>query len=131
MISIVAILVAALAGIFIGAFWYSQSLLGKPWRLLSRVTRKTVEEASSWQSYLVSFVATFVMSFVLAVFIEYANVASAWEGLLIGLLAWAGFVAATMLNPVLWERQPFKLYLINAGHYFVSFLVMSLILAAW
>ncbi len=46
----------------------------------------------------------------------------------LGLWCWIGFVATTMLGSVLWEQKSFKLYLINAGYWLVSFIAMAVVI---
>ena len=50
-------------------------------------------------------------------------------GIKVGIMAWLGFVAPTMLGSVLWENKSWNLYAINAGYYLVSFALMGAVLA--
>lgn len=53
-----------------------------------------------------------------------------WVGAIfeLALSVWLGFVVPTMLNAVLWEHRPMKLYFINIAYWLVSFCVIALIL---
>src|SRR6185436_15731607 len=52
-----------------------------------------------------------------------------WFGAIeLGFWCWIGFTAPPMLGMVLWEQKPFRYYMIVAGFWLVSFIVMALIL---
>jgi len=71
------------------------------------------------------------MSYVLAHFVDYAEAATAMDGIILGFWVWIGFLATTQIGSVLWEGKPVKLYLINTLHYLVALAVMATILAVW
>jgi hypothetical protein len=43
-------------------------------------------------------------------------------------MCWLGFIATTSLGMVLWEGKSWKLYAINIGYYFVTFIIGGLFL---
>lgn len=132
-INYLAVLISAIAGFVIGALWYS-FLFGKVWMKLSGMDKKKIEkekERGMAKSYILGFAALLVMAFVLAHFVDMAEAASVLEGAQAGFWAWLGFVATIMLNKVLWEGKPVKLYLLDAAHYFVVLIIMGSILAVW
>ena len=132
-INYIAVLVSAVAGFVIGALWYSV-LFGKVWMKLSGMDNKKIEKEKKkgmTKSFIGGFVALLVMAFVLAHFVDMAEAATVLEGAQAGFWAWLGFVATIMLNKVLWEGKPFKLYLLDAAHYFVVLIAMGAILAVW
>ena len=128
-----AVLVSAAAGFVIGMLWYSV-LFGKAWMKLSGMDKKTIEKEKKKgmaKSFIGGFAALLVMAFVLAHFVDMAEATSVLDGAQAGFWAWLGFVATIMLNKVLWEGKPFKLYLLDAAHYLVVLLTMGSILAVW
>ena len=132
-INYLAVLVSAVAGFVIGALWYSV-LFGKVWMRLSGMDKKKIEKERKKgmaKSYAAGFAVLVVMAFVLAHFVDMAEAATVLEGAQAGFWAWLGFVATIMLNKVLWEGKPFKLYLLDAAHYLVVLLAMGSILAVW
>ena len=132
-INYLAVLVSAVAGFVIGALWYSV-LFGKAWMKLSGMDKKKIEKEKKKgmaKSYAAGFAVLVVMAFVLAHFVDMAEAATVLEGAQAGFWAWLGFVATIMLNKVLWEGKPFKLYLLDAAHYLVVLLAMGSILAVW
>lgn len=129
----VAILVAAVLGMVIGALWYGP-VFGKQWMALSKYTAEDMAKAKAQGmagAYVLSFIGLFVMSFITAHVVFYANAATAFTGALFGFWMWLGYVATTLLNTVLWDKKPWGLYVLNAGHYLVVLLVMGALLALW
>ncbi|OGY43315.1 MAG: hypothetical protein A2729_05340 [Candidatus Buchananbacteria bacterium RIFCSPHIGHO2_01_FULL_39_14] len=128
-----AIVVAALFHMVLGWAWYSV-LFGKAWMKLMKIDAKKVEEAkkkSMAKPFGIMTIAALVMSYILAHFIRYTGSMSALEGLQAGFWLWLGFIATVMVNSVLWEEKPWKLYLLNVAYYLVSLLGMGVILASW
>jgi len=57
--------------------------------------------------------------------------ANVFAALQVGFWLWLGFIATVMLGTILWEKRPFGLYVLNAGHYLIVLLIMSIILTLW
>ena len=130
-VSYLAVLVAAVVGMIIGALWYSPLLFGKAWMKLMKLTEKDMKKAKEkgmTKNFAIAFAAVLVMAYVLAYVIDIANVGNIGDGVVVGFWLWLGFVATSMLNSVLWEGKPSNLYFINITHYFVVLLVMGAIL---
>lgn len=129
-----AVLVAAIVSMILGMFWFSPAVFGRSWMKLSKINEKDIEKAKQkgmWKSYLIAFIATIVMAYVLAYLIELIGISTIKDGLWAGFFLWIGFVATTMIGMVLWEGKSWKLYFINVGFQLVSLLLMSVILAVW
>lgn len=128
------VLGASVVGWLIGMLWYSPVLFGKKWMKLSGITEKQVREQRE-KGMAKQFVASFIAVIVLAVVLDYVlarmNVMTAMSGALTGILLWAGLLATSMLNSVLWEDKPLAVYWINTSHYFVALAVMGALLATW
>lgn len=133
-INYLAVLVAAVAAFVVGAFWYSV-LFGKIWMHLSGRTEHDIKKGNVGASYLLGFVFTLVMSYVLAhalIFASaYLKVTGVEAGLMAGVWNWLGFVVPVQIGQQLWEGKSWKLFLINGGHTLVGLLVMGVILAVW
>ena len=133
-INYLAVLVSAIVSMGLGALWYSPMIFGKMWMKLMNIDEKSMKKAQKKEmgkSYAIAFAASLLMAYVLAHFVDYAQAKTALEGMQAGFWIWLGFVATITLNSVLWEGRPWKLYLINAAHYFVSLQIMGAILAVW
>ncbi|HEX9609105.1 MAG TPA: DUF1761 domain-containing protein [Candidatus Paceibacterota bacterium] len=130
-INVVAVVVAAIVGFGIGWAWYSEFLFGKPWRREMNIPDGGVSMEGMGKSMTLGFIATLVMAYVLENMIIATAASTVSAALVLGVWLWAGFVATIMLGGVLWEKKSWKLYGINAAHYFVVILVMAAILTLW
>ena len=133
-VNYIAVLVAAIVSMIIGALWFSPVLFGKMWMQLSGMTDKKLQEAKKkgiGKSYIIMFVATLVMGYVLAHAVQYTQAKTIMEGMQAGFWMWLGCIATVMVGMVLWDKKPVKLYLLLVAHYLVSLLVMGAILAVW
>lgn len=126
-----AIVVAALAGMAIGAFWYSPMGFGKQWMRLRGQDPSVMDGRMPKKEMLIQFVAILVLAYVLAAFASALSIPSALAALTFGFLVWLGFYATSLLDTVLWEKAPWSLYVLNAGYRLVSILVMALIIGLW
>ncbi|MBI4134573.1 MAG: DUF1761 domain-containing protein [Candidatus Sungbacteria bacterium] len=136
-INYLAVLAAAVAGMVVGFLWYGP-IFGKLWMRLSGMTGQQLSEAKvkgMTTPYLLAFVGTLVMSYVLAHSLIFASsylaVSRASAGLMAGFWSWLGFVAPVTLGSVLWEGKSWKLWFLNNGHYLVVLLLMGVILSIW
>ena len=128
-----AVLVCAIVAHGLGALWYGK-LFTKQWMRLSGLTEadmKKAKEKGMAKTYVLSFLSSLVMAYVLGWAVQSAQVISAGAGAMMGFWAWLGYIATVELGTVLWENKPWKLYFINAGHYLVTLLVMGVILGLW
>ncbi|MFQ5797138.1 MAG: DUF1761 domain-containing protein [Bacteroidota bacterium] len=132
-INLLAVLVAAIASMIVGAVWYSPALFAKRWLALMKKSEAELEQMKKKapRAYALSFVGALVMSYVLAHIVDCAQATTVAGGLESGFWLWLGFVGTTNLSGVLFEDRPTGLYLINMGHYLVSLLIMGAILAVW
>ncbi len=130
-----AVIVAALIPMIVGALWYSPALFAKRWLALMGKTDEEVRRGGAGKAYALSFVASLVMSFVLAHFIHYTfaytQASGGLGGFKIAFWAWLGFVITTGSSSVLFEGRRSGLYFLSMGYYLVSMLLMGLVLGAW
>ncbi len=132
-INYVAVIVAAIVSMGIGFLWYGP-LFGKAWIKLSGMSMKDMEKKKKkgmTKTYVIAFIGTLVMAYVLAHFVDYVGATTLSAGAELGSWLWIGFFAPTLLGIVLWEGKSWKLYLLNVGHYLVTLVVMGAILAVW
>lgn len=124
-----AILVAVIANMVIGAAWYGG--FAEPWMAGIGKTRADIDEAQSWQPYAVAILNSLLMAFVLANVIHWIGVDTWLNGLLTGLLMWLGFTGFSFAANHAFEMRSFGLWGINAGTYMVGLAVMGAILGGW
>lgn len=132
-INILAVIITALLPMVLGSLWYSPLLFGKTWMAMMGITKKNINKKSNsmTNSYVIALIGALVTSYVLAHFVDYLGANTFGLGMQTGFWVWLGFVATSMLGTVIWEGKPWKLYLINAGYYFISLPLMGGILAVW
>lgn len=121
-----AILVAWVVHIVLGLLWFSPALFGKEW---SKLTGKDLTPAKKW--VLPGFIGHLAMAFVLAVLIKISGTTTGLGGAVIGLLLWVGCIVPLEIGELVWEKIPFKLFLIRAGNHLIGLAVSGLILGVW
>ncbi|MES2470772.1 MAG: DUF1761 domain-containing protein [Patescibacteria group bacterium] len=132
-VNIWAVIVSAVVAMIIGALWYSKVLFGSTWMALTGWTGvlSTEEKKSIWKSYLIQFIGTIVMIFILARLLFLSGTQGVMYSMIMAFWLWLGFTATFALGAVLWEKKPLKLAAINTGSTLVSLLVAAIILAVW
>ncbi|MEI6532062.1 MAG: DUF1761 domain-containing protein [Chlamydiota bacterium] len=120
-----AVLVAAVANLVIGGFWYSERIFGK---ICDKLKNKTASKKPQLARSVGSFITYFVKAGVLAYLFSRLGVYSFAEASLFAFLIWLGFNATSMFSAVLWNKKPLKLYFIHAGYSLVSLQVIAWIL---
>ncbi|MEO9803227.1 MAG: DUF1761 domain-containing protein [Reichenbachiella sp.] len=128
-INYLAVLVAALSTFLIGGLWYSPVLFGKIWQQDVGLSDEELKKGNPAKIFGGAFVLGLIMSFNLAAFL--GSEPDLMWGIVAGLLAGAGWIAAAMGVTYLFERRSMRFFLINAGYHVVSFVVMGAILGVW
>lgn len=122
------VLLATVAYMAIGSFWYSPLLFGKAWMRELSLTEKNLTDPKT--AMLGALVTTFLSANILEVIMIIAHVKTAldglWIGTLIGLLIGAVFAINSFF-----ERKSWRLYLITIGYHLVAFILMGSILGGW
>jgi hypothetical protein len=131
-----AVLVCALATMFVGFVWYSPLLFANPWMKLMGYDpndkAKIAEmQKSAGPTYALALIASLLSAAVLAKIITISTVQSPLYGMKVALAVWLGFVTTVQLTNALFSRQPARLYAINTGYQLVCYAVMGAILAVW
>jgi len=121
-----AVLVAGIVHLVAGLIWFQPKVFGNQWVTL---TGKSMEPAVRWMP--AGIIAHLVMSLVLAIFIYLANATDILSGILVAILAWIGFIVPILTGELIWEKIPFKLYLIRIANQLVGFCISGAILAVW
>ena len=125
-INYLAVVAAGLAHMAVGLVWFQRRLFGDAWVAL---THQTLEPAVKWLP--VAAVGHLAIAFVLAILIRFAGGPSLLAGLVIGLLVWGGFIVTTEIGELVWEKIPFKLFLIRVGEHLVALCAAGAILGLW
>jgi hypothetical protein len=120
----IAVVIAAIVNMIIGFVWYSKWLFG------SSDCLKKGDAAQGILPIVWGAALSFAIAFFLAFFEGHLRVTTVSDGMFISFCLWLGFVATTQISQVIWQARPWKLFFIDAGYKFLSFLVMGGILGA-
>jgi hypothetical protein len=125
-INLYAVIVAWIIHITSGLLWFQTKVFGNEW---SKLTGKELKPAKKW--LIPGLVGHLAMVFVLVIIIKMANIGNGLGGLLVGLLCWIGFIVPMEIGELIWEKIPFRLFLIRIGNQFVGIGISGFILGAW
>jgi len=125
-INLWAVLVAGLVHTVIGLIWFMPKLFGSLW---VELTGKEMKPASRWIP--AGLIGHQAMAFVLALIVRLANVTSILGGIAVGILVCLGFMATLEIGELIWEKIPFKLFLIRVGNQLLGLSFAGSILAVW
>ena len=123
-----AVIVAAVVNMVVGAVWYSKPLFAKEW---SKLTGRKLDDMGGGMGYGVAFVGALIQAWILAHFVVYAGSTSFADGLVTGFWLWLGFAAVTVAVNQVFEGRSWHLWKINAGYFLVVLLINGGLLAAW
>lgn len=127
-VSVVGIIVAALAFFFLGAAWYT-FLFGRQWRTEIGVTEEVAAGASPNPLMFVwSILVSLAIAVTLAKLIDESSVE---YGLKVGVGVGAGVGAAILAQNYVYESRSLRFWLINAGYVVVGLGVMGAIIGAF
>ena len=129
-----AIVVGVVINMVLGALWYSPVLVGKPWMAAAGITAEDIEEAGKgeqYKGYAVAVVVSIILVFVLALLTRNLGIDEPLDGLVLGLVAGIGLVAASQAPNYSFEGRSLRLFLINLGYSVVGFAIIGVLLAVW
>ncbi len=127
-ISLVGIIIAALAFFLLGGVWYTV-LFGKLWRAEVGISE---EEAAGMSPNPVMFVWSVLVALIIAVTLAKLIGASSVEyGLKIGLGVGAGIGAAILAQNYVYESKSVRFFAINAGYVIIGLTLMGAIIGAF
>lgn len=127
-----AVLVAGILHWILGAVWYGvfstkfvELMAWTPAQLAA------IESQSHTKEYILAFVSSLVLAYILAHFLQYTKATTAVGGLQTALWLWLGFIVTTQLPTVIFEGRKPGLYLLNIGYQFVACMVAGALLTIW
>ena len=132
-VNLVSVLVAAVISVVFGGLWYSSILFGNIWIKQMGFTKKEMKKASekSRKKYFVTFIGSVITAYILAYLIYFMGVGRIFEGAMLGLLIWVGFIVPLSVGAVLWEGKSMKLFFINIFYWAINLILMGIILTVW
>lgn len=128
-INVLAVVVAAAAGIALGFLWYSPVAFGKPWMRL--VGKRQEDLGNPGPAYALTTLGSLLAAVATAVVLEGFGARTFVSGLGIGALLGVGVVAPVLATDHVFSGRPIALYLLNVTYHVLSFILMGAILGAW
>lgn len=116
----VVVVIAAIVNMIIGYVWYSKWLFGSFWHKFSKADSKHKK-----QTVVYAFFVSLFLAYFLARFEALLGVTNATDGMLAGFYLWLGFSLTTEISPLIWDKQPVRVFLLHAGHKLLAYLVMG------
>jgi hypothetical protein len=129
-INYLALAAATIARFLFGWLWYSPLGFGKSWMALTNCTPEDMKKNLP-RAIPADLITSFILAFVLVHAVHYAGATSAAQGAAVGFFNWLGFIATVTFTATLYEKRPFKLFLINNGFQLITLLFMGAIVAVW
>jgi Protein of unknown function (DUF1761) len=127
-----AVLVASILHWILGAVWYGvfstkfvELMAWTPAQLAA------IENQSHTKDYILAFVSSLVLVYILAHFVQFTKATNLAGGLQTAFWLWLGFIVTSQLASVIFEGRKPGLYLLNIGYQFVACLAAGALLAIW
>ena len=130
-INYLAVIVAAVVHFMIGGLWYGFIFANTFVGIVGQAQLDQMAADSHWSQYLVAFITSLVLVYILAHFVQYTGSKTVAGGLQTAFWLWLGFVVTTQLSAVIFEQRKLGLYLLNIGYQLVACLICGAILATW
>ncbi len=123
---------SAIASMVLGFVWYSKVLFGQEWAELTKIPLKEMTpKKGAAKVYLLGTISAFVTAFVLKQFIDLFYIVNVMDALQLAFWIWFGFCATVLLTGVLYKKESWKLFIINAGYQLASLMAMAAIFSYW
>lgn len=129
-VDLLSVFSAGVVSLVIGFVWYHPSVFGGAWTRMTNLSPEAVERGKRRMPLMAFFglLASMLVAYVMGYFGMAWAVFDVIGSIELAFWCWVGFVVPTMLGTVLWEQKSFKLYLINASYWLVSFIAMAIVL---
>lgn len=127
-----AVLLADVSSMVVGAIWYAKPVFGKRWMRLSGLTDESMRATNPALPLIITFVVSFLTAAVLAGSAAIAQ--HFYQGnfllnaVLTAVILWIGFTAARMITHDLFDRRSSSLTVLNLAHELVTVVIMGLII---
>lgn len=129
-VSLLGVLLAAVAAMVIGTIWYNPSVFGKQWMKAIGLTNKEMKVRASGAIGLLA-ITSLVTAYALSLFTTYYHAfvggSGIKDGLATGLVAWAGFGLTTIVAHGVFEPRDRSVLYINIGNRLATLVAMGLI----
>ena len=129
-VNYLAVVVAAVVALVIGFIWYSPAVFGKRWMAYLGTTQAQLGNPGP-TGMAVGVVASLVNAWVLAVLSLNLGGKTLTDGIMLGALAWLGFMATITAAQISFEKKPWGLWVLNNAHNLLVQVLMAAIVTIW
>jgi hypothetical protein len=132
-VNYLAVFLAGVSSMAVGAVWYARSVFGEPWMKLAKVKmNRNMTAMDNVRLFGLTFLASIVMAYVLAhvTFLsnDFFGGSFLSSALTTAFWLWLGFTAVRFLTHDLFEGRPGKLTLFTVGNEIVTVKVMAIVI---
>ncbi len=125
-----AVLVAAVFNLLLGALWYSPALFYQRWKVENQLTDDQINNQNNLKVYGLAFIISLLMAYNMAFFL--ADAATDWVwGMTAGFLTGFGWAGAIFTIIALFEQKSWKYIFINSGYIIIYFTAIGFIMGVW
>ena len=129
-VNYLAIVVAAVVALVIGFIWYSPRVFGSRWMAYLGTTQAQLGNPGP-SGMAVGVVASLLNAWVIAVLSLNLGGKSLTDGILLGALAWLGFMATITAAQISFEKKSWGLWVLNNAHNLLVQVLMGAIVTIW
>lgn len=129
-VSMIGVLVAAVANMVVAAIWYSPVLFGKAWMATVGQSEDSLRSAAG-RGYALAGIASLVAAFTLASSLSAFGLSGVVPGLMLGLEYGVGLVAMYVLSIMAFEARSLRLVAIDTGYVVIGLAVVGGVLGAF
>lgn len=129
-VNYLAVVVAAVIAIVIGFAWYSPRVFGTRWLGYLGTTQAQLGNPGA-TGMAVGVIASLVNAWVLALLSLNLGGKTITDGIMLGVLAWLGFMATITAAETSFEKRPWGLWILNNAHNVIVQVVMAAIVTLW
>jgi len=115
----VGIICATIARIILGMIWYSPGVFGTSW--MKMVGIKDIKPKDGQMAIVGGVITSIIIAAMMSCFITRLGINSIWNGVLLGLSVWFGFVGTSNFGGVLWERRSISWFILTTGYEFIAY----------
>ncbi|HTH72200.1 MAG TPA: DUF1761 domain-containing protein [Candidatus Pristimantibacillus sp.] len=131
-VNYLAVLLAAVSSMAVGAIWYAKGVFGETWAKLAKVKLGdmggTNVVAAMGLTFVLSLLTAYVLAHVSFLSNKFFGNSFFQDALSTAFWLWLGLVVTRMTTHYLFEQKPTKLIWLNIGNEFVTIMLMGLII---
>ena len=130
-VNYLAVVVAAIAGMVIGAAYFMPAVAGRAWMKSIGKTAEDLSGANQPVQYVLAAIFQLLIATTVAAAIGWADANSLGGGILVGAILWLGLGAPIVALTLLFELRGVTNHVIVALHTLIALVVMGAIIGAW